>query len=115
MKRLSEFEGEQGVIIVAKLMKPLYNVVAKIKDIKEPEKMSPIELITTMLENSPKDVKEIFAILSETPVDEYECNAATIMVDTLKLASDEQFMSLFGSQSQTQTSFGSASETTEAR
>lgn len=115
MKRLSEFENEDGVVVVAKLLKPIANIVAKVKDIKNPDGMSPIEFVTLMLENSPADVMEIFAILSETPVAEYRCNAASILADTITLASDKELMSLFGLQSQTPTSFGSASETAEDR
>lgn len=115
MRKLSEFENEDGVVVVARLLKPIANVVANVKDVKDLEGISPIELVTLMLEKSPKDVMEIFAILSEIPVAEYKCNAATILADTITLASDKELMSLFGLRSQTPTSFGSVSETVEGR
>lgn len=115
MKKLSEFENEDGVVVVAKLLKPIASIVLKVKDFKDPEGMAPIDFVTLMLEKSPKDVMEIFAILSETPVAEYTCNAATILADTLTLAADKELMSLFGLRSQTPTSFGSVSEIAEDR
>lgn len=113
MKQLSEFKNEEGVIIVAKLLGPISRIVLKMKDAGKKPKGSAVEFLSQVLEDSPKDIMEIFAILSETPVDEYKCNAASLLMDTIKLASDKEFMSLFGLQSQTPTSSGSASENTE--
>ena len=113
MKKLSEFKNEEGVIVIAKLLQPIARIVQAIKDEPRPDGMNAMAFVSTMLAKSPKDVMEIFAILSETPVEEYECNGASIMADTLTLASDKELMELFGLQSQTQTSSGSASETTE--
>ena len=113
MKQLSEFKNEEGVVIVAKLLGPISRIVLKMKDAGKKPKGAPVEFLSQMLEDSPKDIMEIFAILSETPVDEYECNAASLLMDTIKLAADKEFMGLFGLQSQTPTSSGSASENTE--
>ena len=113
MKRLSEFENEQGVIVVAKLLHPIARIVANAANI-DREK-SAIEFVSSMLENSPKETMEIFAILSETPVEEYRCNGASLLADAVKLASDKELMALFGFQSQTKTSSGSVSETTEGQ
>ena len=111
MKRLSEFENEQGVVVVAKLLQPIARIVAKAASMDRDK--SAIEFVSMMLEESPKDTMEIFAILSETPVEEYRCNGASILADAVKLASDKELMELFGFQSQTKTSSGSASEITE--
>ena len=109
MKRLSEFKNEEGIVVVARLLQPIFRIVAGME---KPDGMSSIEYVSKMLEKNPKDVMEIFAILSEVPVEEYSCNGASVMMDALKLASDKELMSLFGLQSQTQTSSGSASEST---
>lgn len=111
MKKLSEFENEQGVIVVAKLLQPIARIVAKAANLDRNK--SAIEFVSSMLAESPKDTMEIFAILSETPVEEYRCNAASILADSVKLASDKELMELFGFQSQTPTSSGSATETSE--
>lgn len=116
MKQLSEFKNEDGVRVVAKLLNPIGRIVLQIKDNKD-EKGKPknrVEFLSQALEECPKDIMEIFAILSETPVEKYECNAASLLMDTIKLAADNEFMELFGLQSQTPTSSGSASENTEA-
>lgn len=114
MKQLSEFKNEDGVIVVAKLLNPISRIVLKMKeDGKRPEG-SAIEFLSGVLEDSPRDIMEIFAILSEVPIEEYECNAASLLLDTIKLAADKEFMSLFGLQSQTPTSSGSATENTAA-
>lgn len=115
MKTLSEFKNEDGVIVISKLLQPIAKIVQNVKDIKRPDDMTAMGFVSLMLEKSPKEVIEIFAILNETPVEEYECNGASIMLDTLTLASDKELMELFGLQSQTQTSSGSVSESIEAR
>ena len=112
MKRLSDFKDEEGVAVVAKLLNPIANIVTNAKNAKA-NKEAPIAFVASMLENSPKDVMEIFAILNEVPPEEYHCTGASLMGDTIKLASDAELMALFGLQSQTETSSGSASESTE--
>ena len=114
MKQLSEFKNEQGVIVVAQLLNPISRIVLKMKDAGEKPAKNRVEFLSQALAESPKDIMEIFAILSETPVEKYECNAASLLKDTIKLAADNEFMELFGLQSQTPTSSGSASENTEA-
>lgn len=113
MKQLSEFKNEEGVIVVAKLLSPISRIVMKLRDKKDKPSGAPIEFLSKMLEENPKDIMEIFAILSETPVEEYECNGASLLMDTVKLAADKEFMGLFGLQSQTSTSSGSVLESTE--
>ena len=113
MKQLSEFKNEDGVVVVAKLMNPIYNMVSVLRGKGLKPEGTPIEFLSKALSECPKHVMEIFAILSETPVEEYECNGASLLMDTVKLASDKEFMSLFGLQSQTPTSFGSVLESTE--
>lgn len=113
MKKLSEFKNEDAVLVISKLMIPIYRILGKIRNIERGDDMTPMQLVSSMLQASPSDVVEVFAILNEQPVEEYECNGAELMVNALKLASDKEFMELFGLQSQTETSSGSVSETTE--
>lgn len=120
MKQLSEFKNEDGVKVVAKLLNPIGRIVLAMKDNKdnkdkEGKPKNRVEFLSQALEECPKDVIEIFAILSETDAEKYECNAASLLMDTITLAADTEFMELFGLQSQTPTSSGSASENTEAR
>lgn len=115
MKQLSQFKNEDGVIVVAKLLNPISRIVLKMKDEGKRPEGSAVGFLSQVLADSPKDIMEIFAILSETPVEEYECNAASLLMDTIKLAADKEFMELFGLQSQTPTSSGSVSVSTEGQ
>lgn len=115
MKQLSQFKNEDGVIVVAKLLNPISRIVLKMKDEGKKPEGSAVGFLSQVLADSPKDIIEIFAILSETPVENYECNAASLLMDTIKLAADKEFMELFGLQSQTPTSSGSVSGSTEGQ
>lgn len=113
MKQLSEFKNEEGVVVVAKLLEPIARIVTALKKKGIKPGGNAIAFLSSLLAENPRDVMEIFAILSEVPVEEYQCNGASLLMDTVKLASDNEFMGLFGLQGQTPTSSGSASEITE--
>lgn len=112
MKKLSEFKNEKGVAVIADLLAPIARMAQNIQGI---DNESPLGFVSEMLKRNPKEIIEIFAILSETPVEEYECDGASLLANTITLASDKELMELFGLQSQTKTSSGSASETIEGR
>lgn len=109
MKKLSDFKDEQGAVIVARLLPPIFEIVQNAANEKAKNK-APIEFVSAMLENSPRATMTIFAILSEVEPDEYHTNGAEVLGNVLKLANDEDLMGLFGLQRQTKTSSGSASE-----
>ena len=113
MKKLSEFKDEQGAIVVAKLLPPIFEIIQSAANAEARDGKTPIEFISLMLENSPKAMKNIFAILSEVEPEDYHTNAAEILANVVTLATDEDMMSLFGLRRQTQTSSGSASESFE--
>lgn len=112
MKRLSDFKDADGVAVVAKLLKPIGELLMSAKGMKYE---TPLEFISNLLEKNPKAIMAIFAIMHEVPPDEYHCSGASLMADTLTLASDVELMELFGLQSQTKTSSGSVSESTEGQ
>lgn len=112
MKRLSDFKDTEAVSVVAKLLKPIGEIIMSAKGLKY---NTPLEFVTGVLEKSPKSVMEIFAIMNEVPPNEYHCTGASLMVDTMTLASDAELMELFGLRSQTTTSSGSVSESTEGQ
>lgn len=112
MKKLSDFKDADGVAVVAKLLRPIAEILRSAKGMKFE---SPIDFVTGVLEENPKAVMQVFAIMNEIPPDEYHCTGASLMVDTLTLASDEELMELFGLRSQTTTSSGSVSASTEGQ
>ena len=73
-----------------------------------------MEFASAMLQNSPKDVMDMLAILHEKDPKDYHCSAATVLMDVFNMISDPELLALFGLQRQTTASSGSASENIEA-
>lgn len=113
VKKLTDFKGVDGMVVAAKLMRKIIPIVKNPKT-REAKESSMAEMIISAVEQNPEEMIGILAILSETPEEEYQCNAATIMVDAMTLMSDEELMGLFGCQSKTPATSGSASESIEA-
>lgn len=113
MKKLSEFEGDAGIEIVADLL-PIIEKIAKNPDTMASKRKSVVAFASALLKNNKEEIKGIFALLNETPVEKYKISAASILVDTLTLLNDPEMLKLFGLQSKTRVSSGSASENTEA-
>lgn len=109
MKKLSDFKDEQGAIVVAKLLPPIFEIIQNAANSDAKDK-APIEFVSQMLQNSPGATKTIFAILSEVEPEDYHTNAVEILQNVVTLATDDDLMSLFGLRRQTETSSGSASE-----
>ena len=107
--KLSEFENEKGVEVVAKLLVPIGNIVSN-RDNAKARGGTQLEFVSAMLANNPRDVMDMLAILDEKDPKEYHCNAATVIFDVMNMLADEQLLQLFGLQRQTQTSSTSASE-----
>lgn len=118
--RLSEFRDEQGVEVVAKLLVPIAKIVSNEKNAKAQKeanegKGSMLDFVSALLQNSPRDVMDMLAILDGKDPNEYHCSAATVLVDALHMVSDPELLMLFGLQRQTLASPGSALETTGAQ
>lgn len=112
--KLSEFKDEKGIEVVANLLTPLSNIV------RNPETASArnkgvMEFVAAMLRNSPGEVKTMLAILADEDPAQYHCSAASVLADALNMLNDPELLQLFGLQSETAASSGSASETTEAQ
>ena len=105
--RLSEFKDQKAIEAVRDLLVPMGNIVTNPAS-KEAKDSGGIALASAMLKNNAKDAKEILAILADKPVESYTCTAATVLKDMLNVLSDPDLLELFGLQSQTQTSAGSA-------
>ncbi len=111
--KLSEFKDEKGIEVVAKLLVPICNIVANPENEKAKDK-NRAAFLCSMLQNSPKDVMDMLAILNDQNPEDYHCNAASVLKNVLELATDKELMELFGAQGKTGVSSGSASENTEA-
>lgn len=95
--KLSEFKDEKAIEVVAKILEPISVIVANSKT-KINKGDNAAKLASELLTNNPKEVKDILAILSDKPKEEYHCTAATVMRDVIEMFSDEELLSLFISQ-----------------
>lgn len=113
MKKLSEFEGDAGIEVVADLLPYIEEIVSNPENAAARGK-SMLVFAASILKNNKSAIKGIFAVLNETPVDEYKISAASILVDITTMLNDKAMMGLFGLQSSTPASSGSALGNTEA-
>lgn len=115
MRRLSDFKGEKGIEIAAEVLAVIMEILTDEKNRVQEAEQNKIKMFTSFMRNSPKEMKKIFAILSEEDAETFECNGAEALANILILANDPILVSLFTSQRQTGAakSSGSASENTE--
>lgn len=118
--RLSDFKDERAIDVLADLLEPASAIisnpeVAKVAGKVDDGLKGKMIFAKAMLKNSKDAVLEILAILNDTPVDEYHCNAATIIKDLLDILSDEELLTVFGlrQKKSDDESSGSVTENTE--
>jgi hypothetical protein len=112
--KLSEFKDEKAIEVVANLLEPIANI-AKNQANQAAKGGTKLEIASAMLKNNAKDVMTMLAILADEDPETYHCSAATVLADVLNMLTDTELMQLFGLQSKTAASSGSASESTEAQ
>ena len=110
--RLSDFKGEKGIEVVGKLLLPIMNIVGNPKN-NDPEVQQNIfTMMSAFFRNNPKDVLEMLAIMDDVPVERYNLDAKQALLKLVSWFDDPELLGLFGLQSQTVTSSGSATTTT---
>lgn len=115
MKILSDFHGEQGIVVAASVLGYIMDILTNAENLAMKDEKNPIVMFTTFMKNSPKQMQKIFAVLSEKDPDDYQCDGQEAMVNMLTLANDPLLIGLFTSQSRKgdATSSGSVSGNTE--
>ena len=115
MKKLSDFQDESAIVVVAKLIDPVMAILTNPENQKFKDEKSHIKMFSGFLANSPKAMMEIFATLSEQDVENYHCDGAEAAKNLMTLVSDARLIELFISQGQTgdANASGSASENIE--
>lgn len=115
MKKLSDFKDERAVAVVAQLLEPIVAIVTNPDNIKFKDEKNGFKMFSKFLENSPKAMMQIFAVLSESDGENYHCDGVEVTKNLMTLVSDRRLIELFTSQGQTgdAKSSGSASENTE--
>ena len=116
MKRLQDFQGNEAIVVAAKVLGVIIDILKDPKNAVLKGEKNGVVMFTTFMQNTPEKMKQIFAILSEKEPAEYTCNGTEAIFNMMVLANDPIIMSLFTAQSQKRdaTSSGSASENTEA-
>jgi hypothetical protein len=112
--KLSDFKDEKAIDVVARLLVPIGRIADNKKNAEAKDK-SKLEFVSALLRNNAADVKDILAIMADVDPAEYHCTATSVLTDAMELFNDPDLMRLFGLQSETAASSGSASESTEGQ
>ena len=112
--KLSEYQGEAALDILADLIEPAGEIMSD-KEIGEVFKENRFKAIGMAIKNHKRAVMQILATMDGVPVEEYKCNVFSLPVKILELLNDPEMIQLFQYQGQTgdANSSGSASENTE--
>ena len=112
--KLSEYQGEAALDILADLIEPAGEIMSD-KEIGEVFKQNRFKAIGMAIKNHKKAVMQILATMDGVPVDEYKCNVFSLPVKILEILNDPDMIQLFQYQGQTgdAKSSGSASANTE--
>ena len=112
--KLSEYQGEAALDILADLIEPVGEIMSD-KEIGEVFKKNRFKGIGLAIKKHKKAVMKIMATMDGIPVEEYKCNVLTLPVKILELLNDPDLVQLFTYQGQTgdAKSSGSASENIE--
>lgn len=111
--KLSEFKDEKALQVISDLLVPIGRIAANPENAKAKD-LGVLDFASAILRNSGKDVMTMLAILNDQDPATYHCTAASVMMDVFTMLDDPELLLLFGLQSQTPASSGSASESTEA-
>lgn len=106
MRKLSEISGTEGIKAIGAMLPTIEKMIKKNGEM---GKRSPLEYIGDMLKNAPEDTILLFATIDGVPAEVYEKKSfLELMKDITDMVNDEELISLFGLQRQTQTSSTSA-------
>ena len=119
--KLSDYKGEKAMEKLADILEPVCTILAdkEIRDMieKAGENKTPkVKIVQVAMKSHAKEILEIFAILDDVPVEEYQPSLLEIPARILEILNDEVFTNLFTSQSQKEenANSGSATVSTEA-
>lgn len=118
-KKLSQYRGEDALILMADILEPALIIMQDPDFVKEARERHEATAIKVAIKNHVSEVMEILAVYNEMTVEEFKkkCNIASLPVMVMEIMEDKELMSFFTSQDPKvgETAFGDASEsTTEA-
>ena len=116
MKRLSEFRGEEALLILADIIEPAAEIIGDKAMVELLRKGQMAKAAKVALKGHPGAVLEIMARLDGENPETYAPNMFALPMKLLEIFNDPELVNLFTSQGQTeeQTSSGSATVNTEA-
>lgn len=100
MKKLSEYENEEALEVLADLIDPLATIALDkelMADIRANYKNGAerARLISETIKKHKKEVIRMLAALERTPVEEYKCNLMTLPAQLMNILNDADLMSYF--------------------
>lgn len=113
--KFNEIKNEKAIETLADMFDPIAEIATDSAIISASRSGNKMLCVKLILKNHARAIFEILAISEGVSPDEYECNMITLPAKLLELANSPEFGFLFPSQSQKkgETSFGSATESTE--
>ena len=112
--KLTDFKGAKGIEVVGKLLIPITTILGNPKNSEDVAITNPLVQVGAFFRNNPKEVLEVLAIMDDKDPATYEITAQDALAKLLSWFDDPELVGLFGLQSETVTSSGSAITTTEA-
>ena len=103
--RLSDFRDEQALEVIAKLLEPVGAIAANERNAAA-RSGGVFGFASALLQNNPREVLAIFAILNGEEPEAYHCSAAGLLYDLIELLGDPELLALFGLRSRTAASSG---------
>ena len=115
IKKLSDFKDEKGIIVASKILTLVMGILSNKKNFDQKNNKNAVAMFSEFMANSPEEMRNIFAILSEEDPETYHCDGTEALMNIMVLANDPVLISLFISQGQKgdAKSSASASENTE--
>ena len=112
--RLSDYENEEALDLIADLIEPAARIMQDKKVEALVNKKEPaIKIAGYILKNHKQSAIEIVASMHRESPETYRFTALTLVNDLLDILNDPQIEELFSSQGQISTSSGSATENTK--
>lgn len=116
MKKLSEYQNEDALELMADLIEPAVEVFSDKAIADAWNKGKRARAVSVAIKNHKSEVLQMLATLEGVPVREYKCNLATLPGIILNILNDAELLAFFKSQGQSAglISSGSAMENTDA-
>lgn len=101
MKKLSEYQNEEAIDLLADILDPVAMVLADKEVSKIMKSGAPkLKVVQYLLKHHQKEVIEVLARLEGQDVSEYKCNVLTLPRVLLEIMNDEELNAFFQSQVQ---------------